>query len=234
MEFNKKEDVLYLDRDRFDFFDSGSGRILTFPFQPNAISSLDIVNQQELENQIKVFIDQFKISPANLVIILSQNVLFEKDFVKIPIEEQTPAIEKFLDVVPFDSLATKLIPIHDGVRISAVNKALCDGISLSLEKVGFTTEGIVPYEELQPEIAQATALDGPTLSVILKKLDSIKSFSFAVSSKIPNKTKTNSPTQPSTKKITTDMPSKGRIILLGGVFLVLIIVLVFVIINQQP
>lgn len=234
MDFNKKEDVLYLDRERFDFFDSGSGRILSFPYQPNAISALDVVNQQELENQIKTFIDQYKISPANLVVILSQNVLFEKDLVKIPVDQQTAEIEKFLDVVPFDALATKLIPIHDGVRISAVNKNLCDGIAQSLEKLSFVIEGIVPYEELQPEIAQATALDGPTLSVILKKLDSIKSFSFILTTKAPQKAKPTGPDQASARKITTEMPSKGRILLLGGVFAILIIVLIFVIVNQQP
>ncbi len=237
MEFsNNKQSILFLDRNRFDYFDGLTGQIISLPFSENIISALDVLSPTEFEKQIKSFVDLNKLNPAGIVVILSSNVLFEKDIVDVPVEKQTEEVEKFLDVVPFDNIATKLIPLQKGVRISAVNKDLCNAIATGFEKCGFKIESFVPYEELQPEIMQMAALDGPTLTVIMKKIDSIKNFSFAFDMKIPVGTKPkpqSGTTQTTSGKMinNSEPPNKIRIIALGVVFGILIIVLVFMVLR---
>lgn len=240
MDFSKtKQCILFLDRNRFDYFDGTTGQIITMPFPETIISSLDVLSVEGFEQQIKLFIEQNKLLPTNIVVILSSNVLFEKDIVDVPVDQQTAEVEKFLDIVPFDNLATKLIPLQKGVRISAVNKDLCDSLATGFEKCGFKIESIIPYEELQPEIMQFTALDGPTLTVIMKKIDSIKNFSFVFDMKIPAREKAKLQTSDknsSQQKMAPDKkeaPNKIRIIALIIIFGILIAVLAFMLLRSS-
>src|SRR3990172_9398834 len=119
--------VLLLRRDGFDFYEDKSGRILSFPFSNSVVNSLEIINPEEFKNQVKAFIEINKFLPADLMIILSADVLFEKDIQTQDPNIQDLEVQKFLDVIPFETISTKTLPMDgQGVRIIAVNKNLVD------------------------------------------------------------------------------------------------------------
>src|SRR3989344_7333675 len=101
MDFNaKKSAVLFLDRNRFDFYIDGAKNVLSLPFSETIINAMDVINPQELENQIRAFVQQSGINPANIIIILSPNVVFEKDIQAADIQSVEHEIEKFKDSIP--------------------------------------------------------------------------------------------------------------------------------------
>ena len=99
MDITKRQPaILFLDRNSFDFFVSGAANALRFQFSENVIASLEIANMEALENQVKLFVEQNSIPPCNITMVLSPNVVFEKDFEEtVPLEQKEEEMEKFFD-----------------------------------------------------------------------------------------------------------------------------------------
>src|ERR1700733_4896336 len=76
-----KTGVIYLMKDKFQFFSPYDGKIFEFRFTPEIIRDLDVISTEILENLIKAFVINSKISPSNLVVVLAENAYFSKDFV---------------------------------------------------------------------------------------------------------------------------------------------------------
>ncbi len=231
MDFSKRgQAILFLDRNRFDYYDGASGRIASFPFDPTVINALEVLNAANLEMQIQSFIEQGGLAPASIVIVLSPNVLFEKDLTGLAPEQQEAETQLFLDNIPFDTVITKLTTFPQGVRISSTNKLLCDALKAAFEKKGFLVDAVAPYESLGQELFQIAGLDEQNAPVILKMYDALKNNSFPVAAIVHEKTAKAGTTKNASDK---KAPPKWRPFALAAVFVVLIIILVFVYLNQK-
>ena len=178
MDFKKRyQGVLFLKRDGFDFYEDKSGRISSFPFSTAVVNSLEIINLQEFKNQIKAFVEINKFLPADLMIILSADILFEKDIQTQDPNVQSQETQNFLDIIPFESISTKLLPAKLGIRVIAVNKNLIDTLSSSFKELGFLIEGIVPYETVEG-FEGIYSLNNEISKSIIKQFDSLKNASF--------------------------------------------------------
>lgn len=169
--------VLLLRRDGFDFYEDRQERILSFPFSTAVVNSLEIINLEEFKNQIKAFIEVNKFLPADLMIILSADVLFEKDIQTQDPNVQSQETQNFLDIIPFESISTKLLPTKLGIRVIAVNKNFIDTLRTSLKELGFSIEGIVPYETVEG-FEGTYSLNNEISKFIIKQFDSLKNASF--------------------------------------------------------
>lgn len=232
--------VIFLDRERFDVYESVNGNIFSFPFSTNIINGLELLNPSEFQNQVSVFIDQNQINPADIIMIVSARSLFEKDIYTTGMEQEQidEASKNFLSTVPFDLIYSKTIPFQGGIRISATNRTLCDGINYAFEKKGSSINAIIPYESLGEEFSTITSLDINSATYVVKNFDSLKSQAFSdeekekkvqnpkTESQVKNATQINS-----SSIVTTEKPSKTRIYLLGGVFVILIGILAYLILN---
>src|SRR6185437_5935026 len=138
-----KTGVVYIMKDKFQYFSPYDGRIFEFRFAPQAIRDLDIINSEILENLIKAFIVNSKIVQANLVFVLAENAYFSKDCIvapsKKPAENQRTVTreliqneaEEFVEHVPFDNVVSKMIPIKDGIKVCATNKDFYESIAVA-------------------------------------------------------------------------------------------------------
>lgn len=222
MDFNaKRTAVLFLDRNRFDFYVDGAQNVLSFPFLETIINAMDVINPQELENQIKAFVQQSGINPANIMIILSPNVVFEKDIQAADIQSVEHEIEKFKDSIPFENIYTQSFPLQQNVRIVAVSRDLCDAVKNSFEKLGFSIGAIVSYFALGPQISNMQALDAEVAKQIVKNLDTLKHYSFSIEKTITN---AESPAV-SKKSPQTSNKIPLRLYLMIGVFILLLVIL---------
>src|ERR1700691_5906819 len=79
-----KTGVIYLMKDKFQFYSGYDGKIFEFRFVPEIVRDLDIINGGLLENFIKVFVSNNKIPPSNLVFVLAESAYFSKDFTASP------------------------------------------------------------------------------------------------------------------------------------------------------
>ena len=217
--------VLLLKRDGFDYYEDKSGRILSFPFSLAVVNSLEIVNLEELKMQIKAFVEINKVLRADLLIILSADILFEKDIQTQDPNIQSQETQKFLDIVPFESISTKLLPMEQGLRVITVNKNLVDAVRTSHENLGFSIEGIVPYEMLGGLLSGVNSLNIETSKAIIGKFDSLKDASFEFENEKKPIPQVESHTGKSTK-------SRLRLYAMLGVFGLLLLILIFLIIIR--
>ncbi len=230
MDKKKPAAILYLDRNRFDFAAEGFASPISFQLSEQVVSSLEVVNMEMLENQIKAFIEQSHIQPSDITIILAASVVFEKDIAdSVLIAQKEEDAQKFWDTIPFEDINSKAIRINGGERIIVVNNNLCEAIKTSFEKFGFSIEMIVPYEALGPDLWNIPGLDPHNSQEILKKLDSFKDYAFELSG--GEKTVTN-PQIKSDAVTPKKAPPKTRIYVMAGVFISLIVVLVILLIRR--
>lgn len=216
--------VLLLRRNGFDFYEDKSGHISSFPFSTAVVNSLEIINLQEFKNQIKAFVETNKFLPADLIIILSAEVLFEKD-----IQAQDPNVlsqgtSEFLDIIPFESISTKILPTKLGVRVIAVNKNFIDTLRISLKELGFLIEGIVPYETVEG-LEGINSLNNEISKLIIKQFDSLKNASF----EFENEEK---PIPPASSHTGKSAENRLRFYAMLGIFGVLLLILISLIIFR--
>lgn len=228
MDFNKHQQAfLYLDRNGFIFFETG-GNPLTFQFPENCVKDLEIINQEELVNQIKIFSEQNVLIPANITIILSPSVVFEKDF-QTQEESHDEEMQKFLDAVPFELIASKNIYSENGVRIVAANKTLYEEIGASFIKLGSVLDSVIPYEALGENIGLLNDLNVQNAEIVLKKVDTVKQMSFLIDNPATQKSSSMQATKDN-KKVVKSNPM--RLYVMAGVFVVLLLILGFMLIPH--
>jgi len=244
-----KTGVVYLQKDKFQFFSPYIGRIFEFRFSPEAVRDLDIINSALLENLIKVFITNSKITPSNLVIVLAENAYFVKDFIMPPHQKtsadsqpeitlevlQKQAIE-FIEHVPFDNVVSKTIPLKDGMRVCATNKDFYESIAVAFEHLGFTIESIVPGLILGNGMSLRPVLDQAMASVILQKINSVKQYDLLGQQVFQPTVKQESEEVDESaepERIQTNKTDRKRLVVLSGVFASLVIVLIIVYVQSQ-
>ncbi len=226
--------AILLQAKSFLFFGSNASSVLQFPFTTQMVADLDVVNQDLLESEIISFIESHKILPADMVVILSSEVLFEKDMPK-PTQQQTPYqksitnaedILTFLNLIPFEDVDSKSYPTDKGTIIYAVNKQLYDTIEKVFEKKGFTILAVTPAPLLAKQIPLTGQVNGETLRLIRQKVDIIKQNSLEFNQ--PTLQIKQSPSKPTGY-------GKYRLPALIGVFILLLTALpVVYYVSNQP
>ena len=161
----KQTGIILLQRSGFQLYSPYFSSLLEFRFVPEIIRDLDVINEDLLDNLIKLFITNNKIPPSNLMIIVADNAAFIKDFTPpTPPANQPPTplppnggeelqieTEKFIEHVPFENVASKTFPWNNGLRAFAANKDLYEAIKNSFEKNGFTVELVLNCNRFNPQ-----------------------------------------------------------------------------------
>lgn len=187
-----KTGIIFLQRDKFQFYSPYLTNLFEFRFVPEFIQDFDIFNRELLENLLRVFISNNKIPASGLVIVIADNASFIKDFVlaQQPIAPQQASIppqtladlqeqaNEYLQLVPFESAATKTFPLANGVRAYATNQEVCEVLKSILEKLGFIFEGVFPAFVFDPGVSSRTSLDAPSISVILQKIPTLRQYNL--------------------------------------------------------
>jgi hypothetical protein len=239
--------VVYLLKDKFQFFSATDGKIFEFRFVPEIIRDLDVINVEMLENFIKVFVTNSRIVPSNLVFILAENAYFSKDFVPstppknvVPQRTVTRELlqneaEEFVEHVPFDKVVSKMIPIKDGFKVCATNKDFYEAIAIAFEHLGFTVESVLPGVVLGNGLSLRPVLDGVMANVILQKVNTVKQYNLLNQQVFQPQAKQESEEvdEVELERLQSKKPNKKRLFGLVGVFTSLLIVLGFVYLQSQ-
>lgn len=166
--------LLILNRDNFYIYTPGIAGFLTLTLPETVVNNLEVVNQSELENQIQQFVESSGIAPAEITIILSSDILFEKEIAGGPEEEADR--QKFLDSLPFESVYKTIIPKDEKPHITTVSKDFVDGIIQSFIKLDFTVARALPYEFLRKNSIET--IDVSNAMDIIKKSESMKLYNM--------------------------------------------------------
>lgn len=167
--------LLILHRDCFSLYTQEIGGFLTYTFPELTVKNIEILFQDDLNKQVKTFIEASKISPSELTIVLSSDILFEKEIVtsgNMQLEEK----QQFIDSLPFESVYKIIIPKDQKPQIVAVNRQFVDGIIQSFSKLNFTVPRALPYEFLENTSLQP--IDVNNANEIVKKAENMKVYNM--------------------------------------------------------
>lgn len=242
-----KTSVIYLMKDKFQFFSSFDGKIFEFRFVPEIIQDLDVINNGLLENLIKIFVTNSRITPSNLVFILAENAYFSKDFV-ISSEQKSASnqrtvtrellqkdAEEFVEHVPFDNVVSKMIPIKDGLKVCATNKDFYESIAIAFEHLGFIVDCVVPGIVLGNGLSLRPVLDQAMANMILQKVNSVKEYNMLGQQVFQPQVKqeTEEIDEVELERLHSKKPNKKRLYGMVGVLFSLLIVLVIVYVQND-
>lgn len=222
----KEPALLYLGRFQADYFAEGATQSIRFPFHPEVVRDLEVVNPQALSEQIKAWVTQFNIAPATLTILLADDLLFSKTITLADPKSREDAIHTFIDAVPFEETSYVQVPFQGSVTVSVANKGYFDAFKEAFEILGFSVELILPAFFLNKEVNLAKSLDVASLTLALKKAGTYRQYSMLSQPLLTPAT--------TSVQVTAKTPSeKKRLIVLVGVFGVLIVILIMVYAMSQ-
>ncbi len=221
--------IIYIDKSRFDYYSLGSPTALSLIFPLDTVKDLEIINPPSLNTQIKSFMDQNKITPTPLIIILSENIIFSEDFPQGQVEQQKTEIQKFLDTIPFEKVNSKVFKLEKGTKVVATNQEYYDTIQKAFEKLGSITLAVIPALVLG-NINTQNGLDTPTLQSIIEKFELFKQYSLLIPQNSSGKNQEG-------KTSSLLSPKNLRLTILLALFLILILILfalVFLTLLKKP
>ncbi len=85
--------IIFLHRSGFYYCNNAVSSILQLSFTQEAVKNMEVVSKEQLFYQVKVFVDTGGLMRGNLIIALSDSIIFKKDVVRTPkpIENQNQA-----------------------------------------------------------------------------------------------------------------------------------------------
>src|SRR3989338_10190445 len=171
MKSHKNLAVVFFDRDKLVYFNTVNNQIAVYNYPDKLIRFMEIINSKELEMQLKLFINYHKLPPAKIIIILSPQITFEKNFSEEKDTLQQNLIEDFLYHLPFENNVHKIYKLEKGFLLSATNNDFLQVFIETFKNCGFTVFAVIPSSVTGINL---TTLDAPSVGFILAKIDYLK------------------------------------------------------------
>lgn len=184
----------------------------------------DIISADGAYTLIKQMVKQYVLTGSQLFIVLSDLMYYEKTFSLVQSTQLENDVLNFFNVVPCESLLTKVYDIEKGKRAVAVNKTLYETIRQGFALQGIPTKAIIPACVLGAAGGKH-ALDAAMAGEILRNIDGFtrQSLLDAQEANVPA-------SQP--EEVSSSTKKKSQLPLLLGAFGVLVVVLVVVVLMQ--
>jgi len=224
--FNQKTIIiLFVDRNRFQLYGGNLTGIVTLDIPETLMSDLDVVGRDGFYTFIKQLVKQYNIMGSQLVLVLSEATYFEKMFSMTERAQIETDVLKFFDMVPFETIWTKVYATEKGKRAVAINKTLYEAIHQGFSLQGLPTKAVIPAFALG-SYSSKRIMDHELGEYVMKNLDSLIKQSLLDSQELSLVVPQEKKEERVVSKKSSNLP------LLVGVLAVIFIILVIVIIMQ--
>ncbi|HYM65621.1 MAG TPA: hypothetical protein VES68_04055 [Candidatus Sulfotelmatobacter sp.] len=213
--------VVYFDVNKILFYGKDTKKNLELDLPTDVVSDLEVVAKDKFDQLIDTFFqtDTLKNVAFDVILVFSQGVSFEKDFTDDTTKVKYEETQKFLDMVPFEDILSNSFKINKKTKVVAVNKGLFDMLHLALERNRAYVVLVLSASvllETNPELANN--LD---LGIIATKFEALKQYGLV---------EINQGGLALEKKNSIGIKKKDvRLYALLGVFVLLLVVLLFLI-----
>ncbi|MBI2028160.1 MAG: hypothetical protein HYT07_00990 [Candidatus Levybacteria bacterium] len=233
--------ILLLDRSGFILFRDSLTNVLRFPFAPDIVANLDVVNKDQLTNLVISFIEKNKINPGIMVVLLSDATIYEKNISILPQKTQSSVngmnhnfnheeeIQQYLQNIPFEDILARVIKTEKNSMLVAANKDLISSIINPFIKKGFVVEYVVPSFLYGQNLNITNGLTSDIARAVLRKTELLKVANLLIGQEhinIPQDSQRNG-------KDIEEKPKSIRQFILIGVFIFLAIVLVVMLLTLK-
>jgi len=212
--------IVLLTRSRLEIYDLNQKKVFPFNIPASLFRDMEIINKNELETQLSLFINFYKVKPMPVLIILANDIYFDTEIANIDESALESIINNFLYYLPFEESIHKIYKQTKGYYLFAVNKGIVETLKYIFTKIGFNIEGIVPSGITGIDIK---TIDAASADYITAKIREIKNQSIIV---VPSRSKEKNVPE---KKVL----GINRVFMLLAVFLVLLVTLLFLLYKQS-
>src|SRR3989338_5885197 len=174
----KNKAIVFIHKDKLEYFDETQSKIFQFVFQPNLIQDLEVVDKDQINIQLKSFIGTNKLTVANLLFVIAEAITFEKTFQIVPNANKDLEIQKFLENIPFEHVSYKIIDGQKDYKVLAINKELYDVFKFTFESLGFKVLSIIPQSALGDSYRNSQNLNSDMVKYILIHFDPLQKQGF--------------------------------------------------------
>lgn len=215
--------VVFVDRNRLQFYGSGLPAVLTLDIPPTVCKDLEIINRDALYTLVNQWLKQNNLGGARLLLVLSPMTYFDKVMTKTGESEQETEILMFYDSVPFEDLATRVLTIANRKIAFAVNRDYMDAVRHAFTLQGFQITAVIPAVVLG-SLATKRWLDAEMGLYILRHMDTLRMQTL-----VDREDEIN----PGPPPIAPTAQNNPRIMTLVGVLGVLFLVLIVMIFTRR-
>jgi len=226
MDFSEKQTIVcYIDKNRALFYRDVDDSILQMDFPPGIISDQELTGREKLEHLIESFLETNKLGKGNIIFIYAPDITIEKDFPDELAENKNEEIQKFIDMIPFEEVLSKIYKLNKKTKVVAINQELYESIKNIFAKLNFLVLGIIPSTVLAETVTELSM--NIDLAFIANKIYSLKQYSMVNDEELKND---NTKEKPSLAK-----KQKVRLYFLLSIFAILLFVLIIILtINLLP
>lgn len=211
--------VVFIDRNRLQFYGGGLPAILALDIPPTIVKDLEILNRDALYTLVNQWLKQNNLGGAGLFFVLSGQTYFEKVITATGDSEQETEILAFYDSVPFEELSTRVLTANTKKLAIATNKDFIEGIRHAFMLQGLHIIAIIPAV-LLGTLSAKRWLDVEMGMYILKHFDTLRGQNI-VDLDEPAVLASASGAGPSSTK------NNPRLMVMVGILGVLLLVLIF-------
>src|SRR3990167_10473985 len=145
--FFSKPFYILRNRNSIALFDGKSTESMaTIEIPKDVEKNEEIINLAKFQNLINDQVKNLVSKGQKVVILLADEVIFQKTIPSTDSRPQDQQIQSFLEDVPFDpaKIAQQQIQTQEGLLLFATNCDLFDPIVTALEKIGASTQAVLP------------------------------------------------------------------------------------------
>lgn len=146
MFFDKPEAIVYLKRTSVEMYIPKIAEGIVCMFPKTVVTNLEIIDHEQFKKLLIEFLHNHAIPKQNGLMVLAEDVLFEK---KVPIvqpEKEAAVIEDFYSSIPLEpqTIAKKVLLTNTQLVLYATDKILYESTKKVLEEMGWKICAVVP------------------------------------------------------------------------------------------
>ena len=185
MDFSQKHTIVcYIDKNKALFYQDVDGSMLKMDFPPDIISDQELTGREKLEHLIESFLETNKLEKGNIIFIYAPNVTIEKDFPDDTPGNKNEEIQKFINMIPFEEMLSKIYKLNKKTKVVAINQEIYESIKNIFAKKNFSVLGIIPSTVLAETVAELSM--NIDLAFIANKIYSLKQYGMVNAGELSN------------------------------------------------
>jgi hypothetical protein len=231
--------IIYVDVSGMLIYATQMDAVAQFAFSPDVFLDLEFINKEAFISQVGALFQAQNIQPCKILIVLSQNLLFEKEFKSPMTAEQEKDMQLFLDNVPFEH-ASSIIFENDESKIIATNKDIYQVIAKAFEMQHCIVEYIIPAFIFPIDINRMLSMSQQELITTYRRAQSFKQYSFLTDISLQRQgakkqnVQSNQPERSNDKQAGKKVKNRSLFILIGVFILLLMILGVVIALTMSP
>lgn len=184
--------VLVLNSHSFRIYNPYSSESYAIDFPPSALDNQEIINKDEFEKIITEFIESKKLYKKRALIVLSEELIFEKKINTDDFDKDKSIIDKFFQTVPFADyeLGKEIVRDRETTNLFAANKIIYGEIIKILMKNKWELLAVIPIN-IFPSLKGVKELNKEMLETIINNKRLIKGVNFMNKEDFPRKNNLN-------------------------------------------